>query len=120
MPSENKKKLLNVENLINSGAFKNKITGNKLLEKIQNIKKNDEEKLFKIYDRAYKNCLSSINNCIEAMGTKTIFEVDLFQFGYDNYSSLECILYIRINLEESNFTTYILNDNSILISWEHL
>lgn len=109
---------LNIENLVKNNAFENNVSNDSLIKKIKNNKKKDNEKLFKLYDLFYNKCLKNIDNNIDSLHDQLFFRVDLFQYGYEQYSSLECLNYIKNNLTSVGFYAEIVSENEIFVSWK--
>lgn len=117
--NKKKEECLNIESIKNN-FYQNNINNDYLVNKIKYVKEKDDKKLFDLYDKIYNKCLKNIDNSIDFQNTNLTFYVDMSQYGYDKYSPLECLYYIKNSLEEKDFYTYVLNENSIYISWEHM
>jgi hypothetical protein len=111
---------LNVENLVKNNAFRSYISNDILVKKIKNNKKKDSEKLFKLYDSFYNKCLINIDNNINNLADYLFFNVDLFQYGYERYSSNECLNYIKNKLLSVGFYAEIVSNFQIFVSWKHI
>lgn len=109
---------LNIENLVKNNAFENNVSNDSLIKKIKNNKKKDNEKLSKLYDLFYNKCLKNINNNIDSLNDQLFFRVDLFQYGYEQYSSIECLYYIKNKLTSVGFYAEIISENIIFVSWK--
>ncbi len=117
--SENKKEeCLNVQNLVKNNMFENFISNDFLINKIKNNKKKDIDKLFSLYESIYTKCLKNINNNIDSLNDYLVFNIDLFQYGYEKYSSLECLGYIKEKLDTSGFYSNVMSETEIFISWK--
>lgn len=119
-PSNKKEEFLNIENLVKSNAFENNITDDFLISKIKKIKYKDDNKLLHLYNNMYNKCLRRINNSINSMNSFLIHDIDIFQYGYDKYNPIDCITFIKLNLDKCGFNTEITGINSIFISWQNI
>jgi hypothetical protein len=113
-----KEECLNINNLVKNNMFENSISNDFLIDKIKNIKKKDTDKLFNLYEIMYTKCLKNINNNIDSLTDCLFFSIDLFQYGYEKYSSLECLEYIKFKLHSVGFYASIVSETEIFISWK--
>lgn len=109
-----------VNTLIESNTFKKTISDDYIIDKIIKNKIIEKNKIDKLYDELYKECLIKINNSIELNLTDIFFSVGLTYFGYPNYNSLECLNYINSKLKEKKFLTLIMSNKDIFISWKNI
>ena len=117
--SNNKKEqCLNIENLVKNNMFENYISNDFLINKIKNNKKKGSDKLFKLYESIYTKCLKNIDNNIDSLNDNFVFTIDLYQYDYEKYSSLECLEYIKRKLDSVGFYSEVISETKIFISWE--
>ena len=118
---DNKKEdCLNINNLVKNNVFENFISNDFLIQKIKNNKQKNNYKLYDLYELFYTKCLKNINNNIDSLFDSLIFNVDLFQYGYEKYSSLDCLGYIKYKLNSVGFYADIISETSIFISWKYI
>jgi hypothetical protein len=115
-----KEQCLNVNNLVKNNVFENFITDEFLIDKIKNNKKIDSYKLNNLYQSIYIKCLNNINNHIDTLNDYLVFNVDLFQYGYEKYSSFKCLEYIKQKLDSVGFYSNLLSETEIFISWKFI
>jgi hypothetical protein len=116
----NNKIILNVNNLVQSKSFKCNVDDNYIVKKIKTIEIDEKKKINELYDKIYNDCLKKINDAIDITLTDIFFSVNDNFFGYKDYNSKKCLLYIQKKLRDKKFETYIYSKNSIFISWKLL
>lgn len=110
---------LNVYTLFNPQK-KNKTDLKFDIESLINRKKIKKEKILVEYKKIFNMCLRKILTANRLDKNEIIYEVPIGLFGFDDYSSSECINYLNEELKKMYFDLLILSNNSIFISWEDL
>jgi hypothetical protein len=108
---------ISVHNLVKSNTFSAMVDDNYIINKIKKNKKDELDKTNELYETKYKECLMKINNAIDLNLTDTIYSVGLSYFGYNNYNSIKCLLYIQEKLRSKGLLTLITGTKEIFISW---
>jgi hypothetical protein len=116
----NNKIILNVNNLVQSKSFKCNVDDNYIIKKIKTIESDEKKKISELYEKNYNDCLKKINDTIDINLTDIFYSVNDNFFGYKEYNSKKCLLYIQKKLRDKKFETYIYSKNSIFISWKSL
>lgn len=108
-----------VSTLVDSNTFKSAVSADYVVNKIKTTKQNEIVKTTDLYELKYNECMMYIDNAIDVGLTDIIFSVGISYFGYQNYNSYECLLYIEKKLKDNNFLTLIKSRKDIFISWKH-
>lgn len=108
---------ISVQNLVKSNPHTVIVDDDYIVNKIKKNKKNELDKTNELYELKYKECLIKINNAIDLNLTDTIYTVGKSYFGYNNYNSIKCLLYIQEKLRKKEFLTMITDTKNIFISW---
>lgn len=108
-----------VSTLVDSNTFKSAVSADYVVNKIKTTKQNEIIKTTDLYELKYNECMMYIDNAIDVGLTDIIFSVGISYFGYQNYNSYECLLYIEKKLKDNNFLTLIKSRKDIFISWKH-
>lgn len=109
-----------IETLVDSNTFKSKISDDFVLNKIKSIKQNEITKTNELYELKYNECMIHINNAIDLGLTDIIYSVGVSYFGYQNYNSTQCLLYIEKKLKDKNFLTLRCSNKDVFVSWKHI
>lgn len=113
-------KEFNTYNLTSKNKLIDVVDDNFILNKIKNIKKNDNEKLNEVYENKFKECLLKINDAIDINVTDIYFTISSGYFGCKSYKSFECLKYIENKLRKKKFDTLIYSPTNIFISWKKI
>jgi len=113
-------KEFNTYNLTSKNKLIDVVDDNFILNKIKNIKKNDNEKLNEVYENKFKECLLKINDAIDINVTDIFFTINSGHFGCKSYKSSECLKYIENKLRKKKFDTLIYSPTNIFISWNKI
>ena len=108
-----------VSTLVDSNTFKSAVSADYVVNKIKTTKQNEIVKTTDLYELKYNECMMYIDNAIDVGLTDIIFSVGISYFGYQNYNSYECLLYMEKKLKDNNFLTLIKSRKDIFISWKH-
>jgi len=118
--TESNDNTLNVNNICKNNKKKNKkkhiLDLNKIREKIQYEKKLVADE----YKKKYKICVNRIVIANEIGKTNIIYNIYNDAQLIKNFTCKDCITYINKKLTDKKFSTCILSDTSILISWSDI
>jgi hypothetical protein len=86
------------------------------------IKKRIEkrEKLLNIYLKYYKICVEKITQQNNVNKYDLFFNVPNYIVECPEYNGKNCILYIQEKLKNNHFDTFIIENNTIFITWKYL
>lgn len=72
------------------------------------------------YIKYYDKCLKKIEIANNLDKTDLLYSVDEYILDCPEYKSIDCIKYIKNKLEQDFFDTYIINNNTLFITWLYL
>jgi hypothetical protein len=109
---------INVNDITNNSSYV-KLSDDFIINKIKYNENFENKKTTDLYESKYNDCLMKINNAIDLNITDIFFEVLDCHFGYKLYNSYKCLEFIQNKLRKKNFSTLILNKNTIFVSWKN-
>lgn len=80
----------------------------------------NKKKVMKHYTLLYNACGAKIKSANNYGITDIIFDIPEFITDCPEYNSLDCVKFIKKNLQEQIFDTYIISEIQLFISWHKL
>ena len=108
---------MNIIDILQSNVHQN-LTDDYIIDKIKINNDIEIDKVEKLYNVKYNECLSKINDAIDLNLTDVFFIIPKTYFGYKLYNCKKCLEIIQNKLRNKNFETLIYTDNTIFISWK--
>lgn len=107
-------------NTLKNNTIYNETNENKYTYNFDELKNNKKYKKYmanKFYSKYYELCLKKIDFANKYDYTNIYFQVPHTLLNCSLYESKKCIKYIYDEIIKNNIFAYIINDNTIYISW---
>ena len=119
-PSNNDFGPLDVYSLFNSKKKNKNNQINFNIDKLINLREDRKKKVLEQYEKVFQRCLNKINLVNSLDKFDIIFQVPKWIYGFNDYTSIECLLHLQSNLIKLHFDTLLISSKSIYISWKDL
>lgn len=113
-------KPLDVYSLFNSKEHKNKNKLNFNIDRLINLREDRKKKVLVQYEKIFNRCLNKINLTNHLDKLDLVFSVDDSIYGYNDYTSIECLQYLQTRLIKMYFDTLLISNKVIYVSWKNL
>ena len=90
------------------------------IENLIETRERKRKRLLNYYLKFHENCLKKIEIANNLAKTDLLYSVTPTIINFPEYNSLECIKYIKNKLDQEYFDTYIVDENTLFITWLYL